>query len=213
MSAAGGHPEISVAIVDDLQLVVEGLAAGLSRADSSIRVVQSVSSWAALTRDRHFPADVTVLDLRMADGIPIDTKVHALATAGSKVVIISRHTDSASIDRALGSGAFGFVSKNATSAQLAAAIRDAADGRGTPAAPHESALRMPSLGDRERRALMLYAEGLSIKDLAAAMGTTPETVKSYVKRARRKYREAGIDIGTRLLLRRFAVAEGWLHDD
>lgn len=214
MSAADQRgPDISVAIVDDLRLVVEGLAAGLSQPSTGIRVVQSASSWAALTQGLGFPADVTVLDLRMGDGIPIDTKVHALMAAGSKVVIISRHTDGPSIERALGSGAVGFVPKNATSAQLVAAIRDAAAGRVPPAVPHGSALRGPRLGERERRALVLYAGDLSLKDVALAMDTTTETVKSYVKRARRKYREAGIDLGTRFLLRRYAVSEGWLDGD
>ena len=214
MSAADPRgPEISVAIVDDLQLVVEGLAARLSRTSSGIRVVQSASSWAALTQGHGFPADVTVLDLRMGDGIPIDAKVHALAAAGSKVVIISRHTDGTSIERALNSGALGFVSKNATSEQLVEAIHDAAAGRVHSTVPRGSVLRMPRLGERERRALVLYAGGLSIKDVAGAMDTTTETVKSYVKRARRKYRDAGIDVGTRSLLRRYAVSVGWLDDD
>ena len=86
-------------------------------------------------------------------------------------------------------------------------------GRVPPAVPHGSALRGPRLGERERRALVLYAGDLSLKDVALAMDTTTETVKSYVKRARRKYREAGIDLGTRFLLRRYAVSEGWLDGD
>ena len=45
------------------------------------------------------------------------------------------------------------------------------------------------------------------------METTEETVKSYIKRARRKYREVGIDIGTRILLRRHGLREGWLTSD
>src|SRR5690606_10644021 len=71
----------------------------------------------------------------------------------------------------------------------------------------------PKLGNRERRALVLYAAGHPIKEVAATMGTTEDTVKSYVKRGRRKYRAAGIDIGTRALLRRRAVVEGWLSPE
>lgn len=37
-------------------------------------------------------------------------------------------------------------------------------------------------------------------------------MKSYVKRGRRKFRAAGIDIGSRSLLRRHALREGWLND-
>lgn len=45
------------------------------------------------------------------------------------------------------------------------------------------------------------------------MGTTQETVKSYVKRARRKYRETGVDLGSRARLRAQGVQEGWFDDD
>jgi hypothetical protein len=42
------------------------------------------------------------------------------------------------------------------------------------------------------------------------MSTTEETVKSYIKRGRRKYRRVGVDLGTKLLLRRHAIREGWI---
>jgi two-component system, NarL family, uhpT operon response regulator UhpA len=35
-------------------------------------------------------------------------------------------------------------------------------------------------------------------------------VKSYIKRGRRKYRRVGVDLGTKLLLRRHAIREGWI---
>ena len=57
---------------------------------------------------------------------------------------------------------------------------------------------------------MLYASGRSIREVAAEMGTTEETIKSYIKRARRKYRTAGIDLGTRVLLRRHGARAGWI---
>lgn len=212
-ASPGLHPDIRVAIVDDHRLVAEGLAARLSAKRTGIRVVQSASSWAALVDGPEFPAEVTVLDLRLGDGIPIDTKVHALTVAGSKVVVISRHSDPGSIGRALRSGALGFVSKSATSVELVAAIRAAAEGRATSSATPEPAAPGPSLGQREQRALVLYASGLSIQAVASAMDTTAETVKSYVKRARRKYREAGIDLGSRFRLRWYAAREGWVDDD
>jgi len=42
------------------------------------------------------------------------------------------------------------------------------------------------------------------------MGITEQTVKSYIKRARRKYRDAGIDVSTRPRLREHASSRGWL---
>jgi two-component system, NarL family, uhpT operon response regulator UhpA len=207
--------DIRVAIVDDLQLVVDSLSAGLSDKRFGIRVVQSESSWASLLGGAEFPADVTVLDLRLGDGISLETKVHALTAAGSQVVIMSRHSDPGSMHRALLSGALGFVSKNSSSLELVEAIHAAADGRhhAHPIPPSDAERPIPPLGERERRAIVLYASGLSIVAVAERMDTTTETVKSYVKRARSKYRSAGIDVGTKFLLRCHAVREGWLDDE
>ena len=71
----------------------------------------------------------------------------------------------------------------------------------------------PGLGQREHYAIALYATGRSIKEVAAEMQTTDETVKSYIKRARRKYRETGVELGTRALLRSHGIREGWLDPD
>jgi two-component system uhpT operon response regulator UhpA len=207
--------DIRVAIVDDLQLVVDSLTAGLSDKRFGIQVVQSESSWASLMSGAEFPADVTVLDMQLGDGISIGTKVHALTAAGSQVVIMSRHSDPGSVHRALLSGALGFVAKNSSSLELVEAIHAAAEGRhhGHPVPSSDSEHLSPGLGERERRAIVLYASGLSIPAVAERMSTTAETVKSYVKRARSKYRSAGIDVGTKFLLRCHAVREGWLNDE
>jgi DNA-binding CsgD family transcriptional regulator len=66
------------------------------------------------------------------------------------------------------------------------------------------------LGRQEQRALVLYAGGRTIKEVAVEMSTTEETVKSYIKRGRRKYRHVGVDVGTRVLLRRHGIREGWI---
>ena len=101
-------------------------------------------------------------------------------------------------------------------AELAAAIRAAADSTPHLSAPLAAAMAGfaaspdPGLGRQEQRALVLYASGRSIKEVAAEMDTTDETVKSYIKRARRKFREVGVDVGTRILLRRYGIREGWL---
>jgi DNA-binding NarL/FixJ family response regulator len=68
----------------------------------------------------------------------------------------------------------------------------------------------PGLGRQEMRALVLYSAGRSIRQVAEDMETTQETVKSYIKRARRKYLAVGIDLGSKLLLRRHAVRQGWI---
>lgn len=208
---------IRVAIVDDHQLVLDGLAARLDDPASGISVALTTTSWAGLIGHPDFPVDVVVLDLHLEDGIPVGTKLRALDTIGTAVVVISRHSDAASVAAAMRGGAMGFVPKTESATELIAAIHAAAHSvqhvetpvadSATPAAPDAG------LGPQEHRALALYASGRSISDVAELMNTTDETVKSYIKRGRRKYREVGVDVGTRILLRRLAVQEGWLLPD
>ena len=207
---------IRVAIVDDHRLVLDGLAARLHDPEGGIAIVITETSWAGLIAHPDFPVDVVVLDLHLEDGIPVGTKLRALGTIGTAAIVMSRHADSASVTAAMRAGAMGFVPKTESAAELAAAIRAASDSTPHLSPPLAEAIAGfaaspdPGLGRQEQRALVLYASGRSIKEVAAEMETTEETVKSYIKRARRKFREVGVDVGTRILLRRHGVQEGWL---
>lgn len=210
---------ITVAIVDDFRLVVDGLVAHLADARIGIDVVIQASSWGELVDHPRFPAQVTVLDLNLGDTISISTKVQALVAAGSGVVVISRHSDPATVARAVDAGALGYVPKTDGADELVNAIRDAAADRRHLSPPLEEAIESlhvpvyPVLGQRESEAIALYSTGRTIREVAEEMGTTEETIKSYIKRARRKYREAGVELGTRSLLRTHGIREGWLDPD
>ncbi|HEX4058816.1 MAG TPA: response regulator transcription factor [Galbitalea sp.] len=210
---------IRVAIVDDHRLVLDGLAARLHEPEKGIAIIATETTWAGLIRHAGYPFDVVVLDLHLEDGIPVGTKLRALGTSGTATIVMSRHADSASVTAAMRAGAMGFVPKTESAAELAIAIRAAADSTQHLSAPLAEALAGfattpdPRLGRQEQRALELYAAGRSTKEVAAEMDTTQETVKSYIKRARRKYRDVGVDVGTRILLRRHGVREGWLSPE
>jgi len=215
-SAQPPSAPVRVAIVDDHQLVLDGLAARLADPRLKIEVVATASSWVDLLARIHDNVDVVVLDLHLADNIPTGTKIRALRTAGIAAVVMSRHSDRATVNAALQAGALGFIPKTDSAEELVAAIHSAA-ANSRHVSPElaqlaESADSGPyaGLGRQEHNALLLYSSGLSIRDVAEKMGTTEETVKSYIKRARRKYRDIGIDLGTRELLRRHAEREGWL---
>jgi DNA-binding NarL/FixJ family response regulator len=157
-----------------------------------------------------------VLDLHLADNIPIGAKLRALRSAGVPAVIMSRHADGATVNAAMRAGALGFVPKTESAEELVTAIHSAAASTRHLSPELQSAIADfstapdPGLGRREKSALVFYATGRSIREVATEMATTEETVKSYIKRARRKFRDVGIDLGTRELLRRHAAREGWL---
>jgi two-component system, NarL family, uhpT operon response regulator UhpA len=216
MGRSHAKTAIRVAIVDDHRLVLDGLSARLHDPAHGISIEIAETTWAGLIAHPAFPVDVVVLDLHLEDGIPVGTKLRALGTIGTAAIVMSRHADSASVTAAMRAGAMGFVPKTDSAAELAAAIRAAADSTPHLSAPLAEAVAGfaaspdPGLGRQEQRALVLYASGRSIKEVAAEMDTTEETVKSYIKRGRRKFREVGVDVGTRILLRRHGIREGWL---
>lgn len=219
MARSGGSARkqaLRVAVVDDHRLVLDGIVAHLTARRPGFDVVISESTWHGLVSHPDFPVDIVVLDLNLDDNIPIATKIRALNAAGASTVVISRHADASSIHGALRAGALAFVPKTETADELITAVQAAAEGRLHVAASVSGVissvepLRDPGLGKQEHRALVLYAAGRSIKEVAAEMETTEETVKSYIKRSRRKYRAVGIDVGTKILLRRHGIREGWL---
>jgi two-component system uhpT operon response regulator UhpA len=207
---------VRVAIVDDHRLVLDGLEARLGAPRTGIQVVAAVESWGELVSHPDFPFDVVILDLNLEDNIPVSTKVRALGAAGSKTVVISRHADAGSIHGAIQAGAGAFVGKTESAEALISTLHAVADGQVEYSDTVRRALDDfesigdPNLGKQEQRALVLYASGRSIKEVAVDMSTTEETIKSYIKRARRKYRGIGVDLGTKVLLRRHAIREGWI---
>lgn len=210
---------IRVAIVDDHRLVLDGIAAHLRMRHPDISVVAAETTWVGLLAHPEFPVDVVVLDLGLGDDISIQTKLLTLATAGTRAIVMSRHADALTVQSAVQAGALAFVPKTDDAAELVLAIRAAAVGQRYRAQSlaastiNSISAGAPGLGRQELRALMLFATGRSVKDVAAQMGTTDETVKSYLKRARRKYLAAGVDLGTKVLLRRHAIREGWLSPE
>jgi DNA-binding NarL/FixJ family response regulator len=208
---------IRVAIVDAHVLVAQGLAALLERA--ALEVVATASTWDDLLAHPAMPVDVVVIDLHLHDGRLIATKLRELMALGMNTVVLSRRTDAASVASAMRAGAKGFVATSDTPSDFVAAVRTAAGGGHHLADHHADAARAArtgldaGLGRQEERALVLYSAGRSLREVAAVMQTTEETVKSYIKRARRKYRRLGVDIGTRQLLRQYAAAQGWSIPD
>ena len=219
MASSTGRRRVRVALLDESALLLDSLAERLGRRGSGLTVTATATDWAGLVDGDGFEADVAVLSLHLDDGIPIGTKVRALRSAGCSSVVISRRADSGSANSAIAAGALAFVPMTEGAEELVTAIRSAARGeQHLPASVGElladyRAVPDAGLGRQEQRALTLYAGGRSIKEVAVAMDTTEETVKSYIKRARRKFREVGVDLGTRVLVRRHAIREGWIASE
>src|SRR5436305_11611747 len=179
--------EITTLIVDDHEVVREGLRLSLSRAPH-IRVVGEASDGASAVElaERRKP-DVVIMDVRMPgmDGLEA-TKLLAERAPESKVLIFTAYSERSLLGRALESGAKGYILKEAPHSTLVRAIEKVAMGEG-----YVDPALMPALltgkasSDmltvREREVLQLLADGMSNADVAGRLFISQETVKRHVR--------------------------------
>jgi two-component system response regulator DevR len=179
--------EITCLIVDDHEVVREGLRLSLSRAPH-IRVIGEASDGeqAVGLVERRKP-DVVVMDVRMPgmDGLEA-TKQITEKVPGTAVLIFTAFSERSLLARGLDSGARGYILKEAPHETLLRAVERVAKGEG-----YVDPALMPAflagkdqaemLTAREREILQLLADGMSNADVASKLFISQETVKSHVR--------------------------------
>ena len=185
MEASGS--EITCLIVDDHEVVREGLRLSLSRA-SHVRVIGEAADGASAVAlaERRRP-DVVIMDVRMPgmDGLQA-TKLLSEKLPDTAVLIFTAYSERSLLGRGLESGAKGYILKEAPHATLLRAIEKVAGGES-----YVDPALMPAfltgkdkddmLTGREREILQLLADGMSNADAAAKLFISQETVKSHVR--------------------------------
>jgi DNA-binding NarL/FixJ family response regulator len=179
--------EITALIVDDHEVVREGLRLSLSRTPH-IRVVGEAADGASAVElaERRKP-DVVIMDVRMPgiDGLEA-TKMLSERVPEVKVLIFTAFSERSLLGRGLESGAKGYILKEAPHQTLVRAIEKVAQGEG-----YVDPALMPAfltgkdssdmLTTREREILQLLADGMSNADVAGRLFISQETVKSHVR--------------------------------
>lgn len=207
---------IRLALVDDHRMLLGALTEWIRNAASDISMVAAVTTWPELLTHPEFPVDVVLLDLDLKDNLPISLKISTLKTTGVKTVLMSTYSEPNVVREALGAGALGYLVKSEDAAMIVEAIRAAYKGESFISAELDLALNAsdvggaPKLSAQERRVMALYGGGEPVKAVAFQLGISEETAKSYLKRIREKYRVAGIDVGTKVALRKRAIQDGIL---
>jgi DNA-binding NarL/FixJ family response regulator len=132
------------------------------------------------------------------DGVQATRRISETGTA-TKVVVLTTYADDHSVIQALRAGACGFLTKDATNPQIAAALQAAKRGESAidPAVQHhlvkaiartaplewhppDQAQLPDRLTPREATVLTLIAEGLSNAEIAERLTVTETTVKSHI---------------------------------
>ena len=179
--------EITVLIVDDHEVVREGLRLSLSRTPH-IRVVgEAPDGNAALDLASRRKPNVVIMDVRMPgmDGLDA-TKALMEREPNTSVLIFTAYSERSLLALGLESGAKGYILKEAPHDTLVRAIEKVAGGDSfiDPAlmpAFLSGKDREDMLTAREREILQLLADGMSNADVAQRLFISQETVKSHVR--------------------------------
>lgn len=186
---------ITILLADDHQLVREGLRAVLAREPDFAVVGEASDGLEAASLVERLAPRVLVVDIVMPGlgGVDVVREVKRRAPR-TRIVVLSMYGDEANVLAALREGAHGFVLKDASAAELAKAIREAAAGRrylSPPLTNHAVAAyaersgaraagdAYDSLTTREREILHLVAEGLTSAQAARRLHISPRTAEHH----------------------------------
>ena len=188
--------KIKVLIVDDHQVVRQGLRTFLELQEDISVIGEAEDGQQAVERVRRLEPDVVLMDLVMPhmDGITATQQVLALGT-GAKVIALTSFSEDDKVFPAIQAGASSYLLKDVSPDGLVEAIRAVHRGEARlhpeitrklmqqvsqkHNAPQDSSA-MDELTGREQEVLRLIAKGRSNREIAEELFISEKTVKTHV---------------------------------
>jgi len=180
---------IRVMLVDDHSVVRSGLGAFLSVNPDLELVGEAENGDEAVVRCGLLQPDVVLMDLMMpgTDGVTATRLIHEKYPC-VRVIALTSFQENALVQGALEAGATGYLMKNVSARELAAAIRSAYEGKMTlsPEAAEvlvharAQAQEIDCLTEREHEVLKLMVDGLSNAEIAERLVVSLSTVKFHI---------------------------------
>jgi DNA-binding NarL/FixJ family response regulator len=176
---------VRILTIDDHAMLREGIGAMLE-SDARFLLVGSVgTAEAGLDMFPSVRPDITLMDLQMP-GMGGVGGIKALRSRwpAAKVVVLTTYRGDANAQEALSAGASGYLLKSALREELIECLLRVHHGdryiSSEVCADIASHLTDERLTPREKRILVLVAEGFESKRIAETLGISPETVKSHL---------------------------------
>ncbi|WP_165796397.1 response regulator [Mycobacterium ahvazicum] len=198
---------VRVVLVDDHEMVIEGLKAMLASFRNRVRVVgEAVGAENALQVIESLQPDIVLCDVRMqgASGLDLCRAIRERNPA-SKVILLSVYEDEQYLFQALRVGASGYLLKGINSDELVRQLEYVQSGStaidaGLAARAADTAARLQrdefwpgarqGLSQRESEILSFVVAGLSNRGIASKLVIGDETVKSHLRSI---YRKLGVN--------------------
>ena len=189
-SAATAHAappaRYRVVVVDDHPATRAGLAALLDAQPDITVVGQAGDGEEGIRLVAAWQPEVAVVDLRLPKLGGVETIARLTRTrAPTRIVVVTSFAQDELVLQALRAGAQGYVLKDASGEELAAAVRTVGGG-GTYLTPliagklAGALTQGERLTPREREVLHLIGQGLADKEIASTLGTSAKTAQYHV---------------------------------
>lgn len=215
---------LRILLVDDHQMMRDGLRAILSSQDGIEIVGEAEDGRAALQAALDLKPDIVVMDVGMPDMNGIEACARILKEMPEiKVIALSTHSDKRYVLNMISNGAAGYVLKEAASEDLLRAVVAVSRGehylspqitgvvfepmRGRPIRRMKDS-SYELLGAREREVLQLLAEGLTSKEIAARLSLSTKTIETHRRNISQK-----LGLKSIAELTKYAVREGMTSID
>jgi DNA-binding NarL/FixJ family response regulator len=190
-----GGEMVTVVVADDQSAVREGLVLLLGTLAGIAVAGEAADGNAAVDVVAAVRPQVVLMDLNMpgCDGVAATRRITAEYPA-TRVVVLTTYADDESIIGALQAGALGYLTKDATRAEIGRAVLAAAAGQAILDAEVQRRLLSaatrasgPPAGDndltpREAEVLRLIAAGQSNREIARTLFVSEATVKTHINR-------------------------------
>jgi DNA-binding NarL/FixJ family response regulator len=178
--------KIRVLCVDDHPIVRDGIAAIINLQPDMVLAGAAATGGEALERFLELRPDVTLVDLQLPDmsGFDVIKKIRD-KFSNARIIVLSSHEGDVDIQRALESGAQGYVAKGIVRGELLETIRSVHAGkRRLPAALAQKLAEHvadEAISPRELEVLSLMAAGKRNKEIAGELSIAEDTVKMHVR--------------------------------
>jgi DNA-binding NarL/FixJ family response regulator len=195
------EPAVKILLVDDHPAVREALTARINQ-NADLQVcgeAQSALEAMQLFADKKPDIVITDISLQKSDGIDLIKRILA-HNDEAKILVWSMHSETLYAERALRSGAKGYITKEQATTQIISAIRQVLAGKlylspamtelllrrvgnngiGTKDSP------MDLLSDRELEVFRLIGEGVRNDEIAQRLHISIKTVETHRERLKRK---------------------------